>query len=319
MSDSTSAPAKRNLTVPILLLLGGGMVYGSFFSAIRVAFDAGVPAMALAFWQSFFGGVGLLIFSAVIRQLPGTSFAHLRQYTVTALIGFSIPLIALTVVSGKLPPGILTLVVTLTPALTYIFAYLAHLNRLNLWGIGGVVLGLAGVLLIVLPAGSLGEGFSPAWLLLGLTAPLGYAINNIAVVFLRPPQTTSLHLSTGVLLVATVVLLPVMLAVDGAFVFSGLEAKAVWSTAWAGFTNVVIFLSLFEIIRRAGPVFFAQFNYVVVVSGIIWAFLIFSDTFTGWVWAAIAVMAVGLVFANAGTNKSAKAIEAEALEPAEGD
>ncbi len=319
MSDSTSAPAKRNLTVPILLLLGGGTVYGSFFSAIRVASDAGVPPMALAFWQSFFGGVGLLIFSAVIRQLPGMSFAHLRQYTVTALIGFSIPLIALTVVSVKLPPGILTLVVTLTPALTYIFAYFARLDRLNLWGIGGVVLGLAGVLLIVLPAGSLGVGFSPAWLLLGLIAPLGYAINNIAVVLLRPAQSTSLHLSTGVLLAATIILLPVMLVVDGAFVFSGLEAKAVWSTAWAGFTNVVIFLSLFEIIRRAGPVFFAQFNYVVVVTGIVWAFLIFSDSFSGWVWAAIAVMAVGLVLANAGTNKSAKAMEAEALKAAEGD
>ncbi|MCH8183947.1 MAG: DMT family transporter [Proteobacteria bacterium] len=314
MPDTTSAPAKRNLTVPILLLLGGGTFYGSFFSAIRVASDAGVPPMALAFWQAFFGGVGLLIFSAVIRQLPGTGFAHLRQYTVTAFIGFSLPLIALTVVSAKLPVGVLTLVVTLTPALTYIFAYLARLDRLNVWSVGGIVLGLAGVLLIVLPAGSLGEGFSPAWLLLGLIAPLGYAMNNIAVVFLRPAQTTSLHLSTGVLLVATVVLLPVMLVVDGAFVFSGLEAKAVWSTAWAGFTNVVIFLSLFEIIRRAGPVFFAQFNYVVVVASIVWARLIFSETFSVWVWAAIAVMAVGLVLANAGTNKSAKATAAEAAE-----
>ena len=221
-------------------------------------------------------------------------------------------MIALTVASGRLPPGVLTLVVTLTPALTYLFAFLARLDRFNLWSIGGVLLGLVGVLLIVLPAGSLGAEFSPAWLLLGLVAPLGYALNNIAVVFLRPAQTTSLDLSTGVLLVATVVLLPVMLVVDGAFVFSGLEAKAVWSTAWAGFTNVVIFLSLFEIIRRAGPVFFAQFSYVVVVAGIVWARIIFSDTFSGWVWAAIAVMAVGLVLANAGTRKSAKAIEAEA-------
>ncbi len=312
MSKPKSAPAKRNLTVPILLLLGGGIIYASFFSANRVAIGAGVPPMALAFWQAFFGGFGLLIFSAVIRQLPGTSFAHLRQYTVAAIIGFSIPLMALTVVSGKLPAGVLTLVVTLTPALTYLFAFLARLDRFNLWSIGGVALGLVGVLLIVLPAGSLGAEFSPAWLLLGLVAPLGYAANNISVVFLRPAQTTSLHLSTGVLLVATVVLLPVMLVVDGAFVFSGLEAKAVWSTAWAGFTNVVIFLSLFEIIRRAGPVFFAQFSYVVVVAGIVWARIIFSDTFSGWVWAAIAVMAVGLVLANAGTSKSAKAIEAEA-------
>lgn len=314
MSDSSSAPAKRNLTVPILLLLGGGIVYASFFSANRMAFEADVPAMALAFWQSAFAGVGLLVFSVVIRDLPGVSFAHFRQYILTALVGFTIPLIALTVAGGKLPAGVLTLVVTLTPALTYLFAFLTRIDRFNLFSIGGVVFGLAGVLIIILPSGSLGAGFSPAWLILGLVAPLGYAINNIAVAFLRPAETTSLQLSTGVLLVSTVVLLPVMLIVNGPFVFSGLEAKAVWSVVWAGFTDAIIFLSLFEIIRRAGPVFFSQFNYVVVVAGIIWAFLIFSDSFSGWVWAAIAVMAVGLVLANAGTNKNLKAAAAEAAE-----
>lgn len=314
MSEPPGVPAKRDLTFPILLLLGGGAVYGSFFSANRMAIEADVPAMALAFWQSLFGGVGLLIFSALIRDLPGVSYPHLRQYTLTALVGFSIPLIALTIAGGKLQASVLTLVVTLTPALTYIFAFLTRLNRFNLFSVGGVVFGLAGVLIIVLPSGSLGAGFSPAWLLLGLIAPLGYAANNIAVVFLRPAETTSLQLSTGVLLVSSIVLLPVMLAVEGAFVFSGLEAKAVLSVVWAGFTNVIIFLSLFEIIRRAGPVFFAQFSYVVVVAGIIWARLIFSESFSTWVWAAIAVMAVGLVLANAGTNRSVKAAAAEAAE-----
>ena len=36
----------------------------------------------------------------------------------------------------------------------------------------------------------------------------------------------------------------------------------------------------------------------------IWAFLIFGDTFTIWVWGAIALMAVGLVFANKGAKES---------------
>ena len=63
-------------------------------------------------------------------------------------------------------------------------------------------------------------------------------------------------------------------------------------------------MCLFEIIRRAGPVFLAQLNYVAVAASVIWAFLIFGDTFTLWVWGAIALMAVGLGFANKGANES---------------
>jgi hypothetical protein len=135
---------------------------------------------------------------------------------------------------------------------------------------------------------------------------LGYAINNVMIPFIRPPATTSMQLSTGVLLVASLVLLPVMLIVDGPVLVTDYSGVAIWATLWAGAANVIIFLVLFEIIRRAGPVFFSQFNYVVVAASVIWAFLIFADTFTLWVWGAIALMAVGLVLANKGANEGIK-------------
>ena len=33
----------------------------------------------------------------------------------------------------------------------------------------------------------------------------------------------------------------------------------------------------FEIIRRAGPVFFAQFNYLAVLAGVAWAAAVFRE------------------------------------------
>ena len=90
--------------------------------------------------------------------------------------------------------------VTLVPALTYIFALiLRRKNAFASLSVAGLLLGLAGVvLIIVLPAGSLGTGVAAGWLILALAAPLGYALNNVAVPFLRPPATNSLQLSTGV-------------------------------------------------------------------------------------------------------------------------
>ena len=135
-------------------------------------------------------------------------------------------------------------------------------------------------------------------------APLGYALNNVAVPFLRPPATTSLQLSTGVLAVGAIILLPVMLIVDGPVLLTSMPVQGIFAVFWAAAANIVIFLCLFEIIRRAGPVFFSQFNYVVVAAGSLWAFLIFGDTFGPWVWAAIVVMAAGLMFGNMGANRA---------------
>ncbi len=310
MSDDdarTSGPVQApSLVIPLVLLIGGGIAYGSIFSANRIAFEAGFPFISFSFWQSLFGCLGLLIVSVAMRALPQVKFAHIRVYGLTAVIGFSIPLVALTFVAGKLPPGVISLALTLTPSFTYLFALALRSDKWRLVSVGGILFGLAGVLVIILPRESLGTGIAAGWLILAVVAPLGYAINNVMIPFIRPPATTSMQLSTGVLLVASLVLLPVMLIVDGPVLVTDYSGVAIWATLWAGAANVIIFLVLFEIIRRAGPVFFSQFNYVVVAASVIWAFLIFTDTFTLWVWGAIALMAVGLVLANKGANEGIK-------------
>jgi drug/metabolite transporter (DMT)-like permease len=294
----------QSLFIPLILLIGGGIAFGSIFSANRIAFEAGFPFISYSFWQSLFAGLGLLILSVPMRALPPVTRAHLRVYGLTAAIGFSVPLLALTFVAGKLPPGVISLTLTLTPSFTYLFALALRSDRWRLMSVGGIVFGLAGVLLIILPRESLGTGITAGWLLLAMAAPLGYALNNVMIPFIRPPATTSMQLSTGVLLAAALIFLPVMLIVDGPVMVTEYSGAAIWATIWAAAADVGIFLCLFEIIRRAGPVFFSQLNYVTVAASVIWAFLIFGDTFTIWVWGAIALMAVGLVCANRGANQS---------------
>lgn len=310
---NTASTPTRSLAFPLVLLVGGGIIYATFFSANRIAVDGGVPSMALAFWQSFFGAAGLLVVSLIVRDLPRLSAAHLRQYGFTAIFSFSIPLVALTFAAPQLPAGLLTLTLTLTPALTYIFAFVARLERFNLWSTGGLVVGLAGVVLIVQPWtwGGLGGDVAGVWFLVALIAPLGYAVNNVVVALIRPAETTTLQLSTGVMVFATVVMFPFMWAIDGFYLFEGATGAGIGGTVWAGFTDIVIFLVLFEVIHRAGPVFFSQFNYIVPAAGIIWAFIIFQDSFAPIVWAAIAFMAVGLYLANRGTNQSIREREFE--------
>lgn len=303
--DKTAAQGSTpTLFIPLVLLIGGGIAFGSIFSANRIAFEAGMPFISYSFWQSLIAGLALLIVSVPMRALPQITGAHLRVYALTAAIGFSVPLLALTFVAGKLPPGVISLTLTLTPSFTYLFALAMRSDRWRVTSVGGIVFGLAGVLVVIVPRESLGTGLAAGWLLLAMTAPLGYALNNVMISLIRPAATTSMQLSTGVLLTAALIFSPVMLIVDGPVMAMEFSGAAIWATIWAAAADVAVFMCFFEIIRRAGPVFFAQLNYVTVAASVIWAFLIFGDTFTLWVWGAIALMAVGLVFANKGATES---------------
>ena len=141
--EATGQGGTPSLFIPLVLLITGGIAYGSVFSANRIAFEAGMPFIAYSFWQTVLAGLGLLAVSVPLRALPPVSAAHFRQYGVTAMAGFCIPLLALTFVAGKLPPGVISLTLTLTPSFTYLFALALRLEKWRLASIGGILFGLA--------------------------------------------------------------------------------------------------------------------------------------------------------------------------------
>ena len=55
-----------------------------------------------------------------------------------------------------------------------------------------------------------------------------------------------------------------------------------------------MYITFLIIIRAAGPVFFSQFNYVVVVAGLGWGILFFQESHSAYVWAAAVLMLAGV-------------------------
>ena len=143
------------------------------------------------------------------------------------------------------------------------------------------------------------------WILPALIAPLAASTNNVLVATLRPPDSDSLSLVGAVMMAATIVMLPVALVTGGLQPFwtSGVIAGGV---IWAAAVQVVGYYALYEVIRRAGPVFFSQASYIIVLSGLAWALLLFGERPSPWVWGAVVVMVIGLVLANL-ANRSAGA------------
>lgn len=297
---------RAGLTVPVLLVLAAGVGYGSIFAANKIVGEAGFPPVPYVFWQTAFGAAVLLIVSALTSRMPRLDRFSLAHYAASASFGQVIPFLVLAFVAVKLHSGVVTLTTTLIPAFTYLYALTLRIEQVRLLSVAGIALGFAGVLMIVLPEGSLSQGGSVAWVLVALLFPLSAATNNMVVAKLRPPEASSASLAAAVLTVASLVLFILMLIVDGFTPFWDRGWEVIGGLLWATVIQVVGYIALYEVIQRAGPVLFSQMAYLVVIAGLFWALVLFDEQLGAWVWGAVAVMVAGLALSNFGARGKAQ-------------
>jgi drug/metabolite transporter (DMT)-like permease len=158
----------------------------------------------------------------------------------------------------------------------------------------GLCLGLAGVALIALPEASLPSAAMVAWLPVALIGPLFYAMEGNYVA----------KWGTGG-----------MDAVQAMFWASALGAVMVLPLAWfsgqwispmppygtpalalllSSALHALMYAAYVWLASKAGAVFASQSSYIVTGSGVLWAMLLLGERFSNWIWAAMAVMLLGL-------------------------
>ena len=282
------------LLLSLLLIFIAGINFSFLFSVNKIATEAGVPFFAYVFWYALGAGAVLFMIAAVRGELPRIDKAHLKAYGVAAALGFAFPFALLAFVAPKLPSGVAVLLVILTPAFTSLFSLLARLERLHLMSVGGLVLGIAGVLFIVVPSGSLPDADMAGWFLLALLAPICFAGLNVYVELHRPPETPSLSLSVGILLSAALMLLPLMLATGQLYVFPGPVLDGDLALAGAVVVNILMWPLFYEIVKRTGAFLMSMINVVGVVAGILWSMVFFAERHSGFIWLAGGLMLIGL-------------------------
>ena len=62
--------------------------------------------------------------------------------------------------------------------------------------------------------------------------------------------------------------------------------------------NALSFYLIFELIKRAEPVFFLMVNYVVTLTGMGLGIWIFGDVYSYWIWVALVLIGVSPVLVN---------------------
>ena len=247
---------------------------------------------------------GLLVVSLLGRAPPSPRLVHVRSYAIIAVLATVLPQVVISLVAPKIPPSIFALNYTLIPALVFVMALGLGLERFRWAKLGGIVLGLIGVLLIVLPEASLPDPAMARWVIVGLAVPLCFALSIISGAKFRPPQARSVSMAAGVQTTAALCLL-VLMAIEGSWwAFDGGFDTGAQALLAVGLFYVIFWVCFFEILRLAGPVFFSNINYLATLAGVVWGMVMFGDALSGWIWAALALMLGGLYLGNLGQGRA---------------
>lgn len=293
-SAGESGAAARASPVMLGMLFVLGVSFALAVSLNRFATTGGVPFAPYVFWQSLGGGAALMVMAAALRRLPPLDLPHIRLFLATGALNLAFPYLLLAWLGPKVPASLLALGMALVPIMVYALALALRLDRFHPFRFGGILLGFAGILLVLVPRASLPAPGMAGWVALGLVPSLSYAVNAVLIARWRPRETDSLPLAGGLMLASAGYAFLVIAAGGEWWAFDGAFGVGHGATIGAMANNCVSFYLVLEVIRRAGPVIFSTVNYIATLAGMGFGIWFFGDAPSAWIWGAVVLMFAGL-------------------------
>ena len=302
-----SGPFVARQTGPIVslaLVITVGLGWTAATALTRLCIESGIPYFAVVFWPNLAGSVIAGTWLLVKRRRVPLGWRYLKLYGLLGLLGNALPIVVMVYVAPRIPLGVFTMDMALEPAFTYVFALILALERFHAVRFFGLLLGLGGLMLIILPQASLPSPDMAPWVALGLAAPLSWAILSVWIARYRPPEADAVVITFGLTVASVLWTLPLLVATgDWSWVPADFGAGEGMMIAMAA-VAVVTWVIAFECIRLAGPVLYAGWGYVATPAGIVVGIILWHEYHSVWVWAAVVVILAGLFLLNHTTRRA---------------
>ncbi|NMD08298.1 MAG: DMT family transporter [Phyllobacteriaceae bacterium] len=306
---------RRNLGFVLALILIGA-AWALTFPLTKMAVLGGYRSFGIIFWSSVIGAIVLAAISWMRGLGLPTHRAALGRYLFVALLGTVLPSAATYTAAEHLPAGVIAVCMAVIPIVTFPMALAFGMEQPNWKSFLGLLLGLLGVLLIVVPDASLPDPSKAVFVLLSLLSVLSYAAEGVGLSKIGRAGLDPAQLMLGAFLLSAGLTLPMAL-ISGTFIVPtigfGTAGLAVVLSALA---NVVAYVGYVWIIGRAGAVFAGQVSYLVTAFSIFWSMALLGESYSTWVWAAVMVIFAGLFLTqprHGGDADAAKATSTSAV------
>lgn len=277
----------------VAVLLGLGIGWGLTQPLTKIAVSGGHLPLGLIFWQLVIGALVMLVLRLAMGKPVTLQLRRLWFFVLIALLGTVLPNSFSYRAAAFLPSGVMSLVISLVPICAFPIALLMRSDRFSLRRLGGLLLGLAGVVILAAPE-SLPDPAMLLWLPVAVIAPLCYALEGNVVARWGMQGLAPGHVLFGASVVGAVLALPLAVG-SGQFI----DPRGPWGApeyalVASSVIHVLVYTGYVWLVSRAGSVFAAQVAYVVTGAGVCWAMLLLGERYSLWVWAAMALIAFGM-------------------------
>lgn len=289
-----SARLRGDVALPVVVLLALGLGWGLTQTLSKIAVSTGHGHFGLLAWQCLIGAAVLGTLLLLRGRRVPVGRAQGLAWILIALSGTVLPGIAFYQAVAHLPAGIMAILISLIPMIAFPLALAMRMERFSAARLGGLVLGLAGVALVVLPGTALPDREAAGWVGVALIAPAFYALEGVGVARWGTAGLDPVATLFGANAVGAALVLPLAWGTGQL-----IDPRAAWGTAeWAilavSVLNALIYTGFVWLLRRAGATFATQVSYLITGFGVLWAMALLGERY-GWsVWAALAVMLAGL-------------------------
>ena len=284
----------RTRAGPYLILLVLGMGWGLSVPLSKIAVSTGYQPFGLIFWQLVIVVAVLGGFSAMRRKPLVFGRRYWRLFIMVALCGAVLPDIFFYLSAARLPGGVMAIVISSVPMFSLPIALMLGTETFAWRRVLGLGLGLLGILLLVVLEASLPERAMVAFVPLALLAPVLYATEGNLVAKWGTQGLDSVQTLVSASLLGAIITLPLALAtgqwINPLVRFGVPEAALVASAILHG----CVYAGYVWLVGRAGSVFAAQTAYLVTGFGVIWSLVLLNESYSPYIWAALAVMLAGV-------------------------
>ncbi len=298
-----SAPSK-SLAADYTLLTVLAAMFGASFMMTKVAV-ADVPPATIAISRIAIGGVMLFFVMLFYKQTLRSLLPHWKMITLAGFFGTALPFFLISWGQEKVDAGLTAILMAVMPLITLVLAhFFTNDEKLNVFKIIGFCLGLLGVAILIgfdKLASFTQEAIRSYAIML---AACSYAVHAILSKYLTGVPRYAV--SSAVLLVSVLILLPIVLYLDAPWDLS-ISSTSWWMLILLGiFPTGIGMLMLFAIIERQGAGFLSQINFLVPVFGVLWAIALINETLPPNALAALVIILAGVAIARIKSNRNPK-------------
>lgn len=287
--------------VDYALMLSLALMWGGSFMAIKVAVET-IPPIAIVMGRVVLAS---LIFFAILwatrRALPRGRKTWLVIVS-AAMTGTVLPFFLIAWGQEVVDAGPAAILMGAVPLYTIVLAHaVVPGDRLTVGKAVGVLFGLAGIAVLVGPAALAQLGADVVRQAAIAVAALCYAVTSILMKAMA--REDAVAVSAAMMLVASLVVVPLNVAVVPPWSYDPSLIAIVAVIAIAIFPTALANILILSLLRRQGPSFFAQINYLVPLAGVAWGMVVLSERPGANAWIALALILVGIAISRIGMVK----------------